>query len=187
MPPCGKPPMPDDEEKGILLSLYFRYVHPGFPILYKSHFLKQAFDKKNSQSPALMSAVYAAASTYKIREVVGKADLARARIQMVVHFQRAKLYLDEQYTYNNTPTILTLLLMSVYEQGTMSTRSWLYSGMAVRKAYDLGIHRDVGVAKNNVMAVVSSVEAEIRQRAWWGCYIMDIMVSATLGRPTTIR
>ncbi|KAJ2316981.1 hypothetical protein IWW51_005484 [Coemansia sp. RSA 2702] len=37
------------------------------------------------------------------------------------------------------------------------------------------------------MAVLSPTEIEVRQRAWWGCYMMDIMVSATLGRPTTIR
>ncbi|KAJ2724225.1 hypothetical protein GGI07_002095 [Coemansia sp. Benny D115] len=187
LPPCGKPPMPDDDEKTRLLTLYFRYVHPGFPILYKSHFLKTALSKDNTQSPALMSAVYAAASTYKAREATNETELAKVRIEMVVHFQRAKLYLDEQYTLNTTATILTLLLMSVYEQGTMSTRSWLYSGMAVRKAYDMGLHRDVGAAKNNLTSVVSDTEAEIRQRAWWGCYIMDIMVSATLGRPTTIR
>ncbi|KAJ2117995.1 hypothetical protein GGH17_005886, partial [Coemansia sp. RSA 788] len=77
--------------------------------------------------------------------------------------------------------------MSVYEQGTMSTRSWLYSGMAIRKAYDLGLHRDVGAPKHKGLSVLSQTEAEIRQRAWWGCYVMDIMVSATLGRPTTIR
>ncbi|KAJ1836879.1 hypothetical protein LPJ57_011607, partial [Coemansia sp. RSA 486] len=28
MPPSGKPPMPDGAEKALLLSLYFRYVHP---------------------------------------------------------------------------------------------------------------------------------------------------------------
>ncbi|KAJ2382595.1 hypothetical protein GGI05_005602, partial [Coemansia sp. RSA 2603] len=187
MPPSGKPPMPDSAEQAHLLSLYFRYVHPVFPILYKSHFLQRAFDKDRPQSPALMSAVFAAASTYKAREASNEGELARARIQMVLHFQRAKMYLDEQYTQNSTAIVLTLLLMSVYEQGTMSTRSWLYSGMAIRKAYDLGMHRDMGMSKSNVMSVVSRTEAEIRQRAWWGCYIMDIMVSATLGRPTSIR
>ncbi|KAJ2895771.1 hypothetical protein GGI21_005109, partial [Coemansia aciculifera] len=106
---------------------------------------------------------------------------------MAVHFQRAKLYLDEQYTLNTTASILTLLLMAVYEQGTMSTRSWLYSGMAIRKAYDLGLHRDVGATKHQGFSVLSRTEVEVRQRAWWGCYILDIMVSATLGRPTTIR
>ncbi|KAJ2135175.1 hypothetical protein J3F82_006613, partial [Coemansia sp. RSA 637] len=97
------------------------------------------------------------------------------------------MYLDEQYTHNSIASIQTLLLMSVYEQGTMSTRSWLYSGMAIRKAYDLGLHRDVGAPKHKGLSVLSQTEAEIRQRAWWGCYVMDIMVSATLGRPTTIR
>ncbi|KAJ2173191.1 hypothetical protein GGH16_001963 [Coemansia sp. RSA 560] len=59
--------------------------------------------------------------------------------------------------------------------------------MAIRKAYDLGLHRDVGAPKHKGLSVLSQTEAEIRQRAWWGCYVMDIMVSATLGRPTTIR
>ncbi|KAJ2740407.1 hypothetical protein H4S06_006119, partial [Coemansia sp. BCRC 34490] len=187
LPPCAKPPMPDVEEQANLLSLYFRYVHPVFPILSKSHLLERAFDKERPLAPALMSAVFAAASTYKAREAKSKDDLARVRIQMAVHFQRAKLYLDEQYTNNSLSAILTLLLMSVYEQGTMSTRSWLYSGMAIRKAYDMGLHRDMGAAKHNELSVVSKREADMRLRAWWGCYIMDIMVSATLGRPTTIR
>ncbi|KAJ1907740.1 hypothetical protein LPJ81_000562 [Coemansia sp. IMI 209127] len=187
LPPCAKPPMPNVNEQINLLSLYFRYVHPVFPILSKSHLLQRAFDKERPLAPAFMSAVFAAASTYKAREAKNKDELARVRIQMALHFQRAKLYLDEQYTNNSLSSILTLLLMSVYEQGTMSTRSWLYSGMAIRKAYDMGLHRDMGVAKHNELSVVSKREADIRLRAWWGCYIMDIMVSATLGRPTTIR
>ncbi|KAJ2161507.1 hypothetical protein GGF46_001446 [Coemansia sp. RSA 552] len=181
------PPMPDFDEQIRLVSLYFKYVHPVFPILYKSHFLMRAFDRDMRPQPALMSAVFAAASTYKAREAQSKDGLARVRIQMAVHFQRAKMYLDEQYTHNTIASILTLLLMSVYEQGTMSTRSWLYSGMAIRKAYDLGLHRDVGMAKHEGSSVLSRTETELRQRAWWGCYTMDIMVSATLGRPTTIR
>ncbi|KAJ2702754.1 hypothetical protein H4218_000684 [Coemansia sp. IMI 209128] len=187
MPPSGKPPMPDADEEARLLALYFRYVHPVFPILYKSYFLERVLAKNNRPSPSLLSAVFAAASTYKFRESQSEADLTRARIQMAVHFQRAKLYLDEQYTYNTTASILTLLLMAVYEQGTMSTRSWLYSGMAIRKAYDLGLHRDVGVTNHQGHSVLSQTEVQVRQRAWWGCYILDIMVSATLGRPTTIR
>ncbi|KAJ2456893.1 hypothetical protein GGF42_002999 [Coemansia sp. RSA 2424] len=187
MPLSGKPPMPDAEEEARLLALYFRYVHPVFPILYKSYFLERVLAKDNRPSPSLLSAVFAAASTYKFRESQSETDLARARIQMAVHFQRAKLYLDEQYTLNTTASILTLLLMAVYEQGTMSTRSWLYSGMAIRKAYDLGLHRDVGATKYQGYSVLSRTEVEVRQRAWWGCYILDIMVSATLGRPTTIR
>ncbi|KAJ2082353.1 hypothetical protein H4R24_001658 [Coemansia sp. RSA 988] len=187
MPPCGKPPMPDIDEQIRLLSLYFRYVHPVFPILYKSYFIGRAFDREKKPILALMSAVFAAASTYKAREARDKDDLARVRIQMAVHFQRAKLHLDEQYTQNTVASILTLLLMSVYEQGTMSTRSWLYSGMAIRKAYDLGLHRGVGISRSKTPTLLSQTDTEIRQRAWWGCYIMDIMVSATLGRPTTIR
>ncbi|KAJ2492256.1 hypothetical protein IWW37_001568 [Coemansia sp. RSA 2050] len=187
MPPSGKPPMPDADEEARLLALYFRYVHPVFPILYKSYFLERVLAKNNRPSPSLLSAVFAAASTYKFRESQSEADLTRARIQMAVHFQRAKLYLDEQYTFNTTASILTLLLMAVYEQGTMSTRSWLYSGMAIRKAYDLGLHRDVGVTNHQGHSVLSQTEVQVRQRAWWGCYILDIMVSATLGRPTTIR
>ncbi|KAJ1949761.1 hypothetical protein FBU59_001000, partial [Linderina macrospora] len=187
MPPCGKPPMPDREEADHLIHLYFQYVHPVFPIIYKSYFLTRYHCKDTQPSHALLSAIYAAASTYKAREAKCEKDLARVRIQMAVHFQRAKTFLDEQYTLNTTASILTLLLMSVYEQGTMSTRSWLYSGMAIRKAYDLGLHRDVGISKHNPNAIVSRTETEVRLRAWWGCYIMDIMVSATLGRPTTIH
>ncbi|KAJ2669621.1 hypothetical protein IWW42_004479 [Coemansia sp. RSA 1085] len=187
LPPSGKPPMPDTDEQVKMLSLYFRHVHPVFPILSKTYLLEKFFGKAERPTPALMSAVFAAASTYKYREARTKEDMARVRIQMAVHFQRAKMYLDEQYTLNTIASILTLLLMSVYEQGTMSTRSWLYSGMAIRKAYDLGLHRDVGVAKHEGTSVLSHREVETRQRAWWGCYMMDIMVSATLGRPTTIR
>ncbi|ORX63487.1 hypothetical protein DL89DRAFT_212169, partial [Linderina pennispora] len=57
----------------------------------------------------------------------------------------------------------------------------------IRKAYDLGLHRDVGISKHSPNAIVSRTETEVRLRAWWGCFIMDIMVSATLGRPTTIH
>ncbi|KAJ2700324.1 hypothetical protein H4R19_005478, partial [Coemansia spiralis] len=118
MPPCGKPPMPSRDEQMRMLVLYFRHVHPVFPILYKSHFLARALDRATPGIPALMSAVFAAASTYMVREARSKGDLAQVRMQMATHFLRAKLYLDEQYTHNTIASVQTLLLMSVYEQGT---------------------------------------------------------------------
>jgi hypothetical protein len=61
-----------------------------------------------------------------------------------------------------------LLLMSQYLQGTeRSIETWNLHGLAVKAAYQLGIH------SQNALKRYPPLEREIRKRTWYGCIVLD--------------
>jgi hypothetical protein len=53
----------------------------------------------------------------------------------------------------------------------MTTNSSLWIGMAVRLSFDLGLHIDM--TPYVTKGLMSSVEAEARKIAFWGCFVVD--------------
>jgi hypothetical protein len=71
--------------------------------------------------------------------------------------------------------VLVLLCPTEREAG------WLYSGMAFRMAFDMGIH----LPSDKLQAFVKSLsteDIEIRKRLFWSCYTWDKTISIYLGR-----
>jgi hypothetical protein len=60
--------------------------------------------------------------------------------------------------------------MFISTRGGMSA-SWMYTGMAIRLAQDLGLYRDVD--KWPVQRF-SHEEKQTRKRVWWGAIILDV-------------
>lgn len=58
--------------------------------------------------------------------------------------------------------------------------AWVYSGMAIRIAEDLGLNRAV---ENWSVSPFSEEEKESRKFVWFGCILMDRYVSSFIGRP----
>jgi hypothetical protein len=54
-------------------------------------------------------------------------------------------------------------------------------GMAVRSAFALGLHRE------ETMCIFSGAEQMVRRNLWRSLYVLDRFLSASLGRPTSIR
>lgn len=61
-----------------------------------------------------------------------------------------------------------MLLMSQYLQGThRSTTTWNVHGLAVKAAFQLGLHHTASSNSHSVL------EKEIRLRTWYGCVVLD--------------
>lgn len=74
-----------------------------------------------------------------------------------------------------------LLLASQYLQGTQkSSQTWTLHGLAVKGAYTLGLH------SNQASQRFSPLENEVRKRTWFGCVLLDRVLSMTFGRPPSI-
>ncbi|KAG2178614.1 hypothetical protein INT44_001767, partial [Umbelopsis vinacea] len=58
--------------------------------------------------------------------------------------------------------------------------AWMFSGMGVRMAQDLGLHRNIPRWKMN------DRESEQRKRIWFSVYIVDRWCCAAVGRPLAI-
>lgn len=59
------------------------------------------------------------------------------------------------------------------------SQAWLFLGVAIRMAQDLGLHRSVDKFPAVASNLFSPGEKEARNRVWWGCVILDKYVLAT--------
>ena len=100
----------------------------------------------------------------------------------------AKNLLDNTYTSSLPSTVQSLLLLGYREIGFGAmAQAWTYTGMAVRMAQDLGMHRAAdGWARVGMGRLFSVRELQERRRIWWGCVVLDGYVSTDIGRPLAI-
>ncbi|KAH0591126.1 hypothetical protein H2248_001229 [Termitomyces sp. 'cryptogamus'] len=201
-------PLPEIHVQDRLLGLYFTYVHPMFPVLHKSRFLAQYNLRKqnsNSQSmspqqspsprpessqevtPLLLFSIFAITARFchdqmplHIRGKMWEAgcnflDSARAILTQVFHESRPS-------------TVQSLLLLGYREFGIGSQeQAWLFIGMAVRMATDLGLNCDSSNWKSHGQKLFSPAEIETRVQIWWACCVADSYGSVYLGRPIMIK
>jgi len=87
--------------------------------------------------------------------------------------------IKEEYDNSQVGTVQALLLMAIQQMGFCeSQRAWLYVGMAIRMAQDLGLNCELSEQEQ----IRNPVLAEQRRRTWWSCYVVERLVCAGLGR-----
>lgn len=97
--------------------------------------------------------------------------------------REAKYMLDlELERPGGIPSVAALLILGDSEVGVgRDNVGWMYSGMAMRLCYDIGLHldsRQSGMAERDI---------DIRKMTLWACVIYDRYWSLFLGRPLTIK
>ncbi|KAK1077229.1 hypothetical protein LTR33_008261 [Friedmanniomyces endolithicus] len=97
--------------------------------------------------------------------------------------REAKYMLDlELERPGGIPSVAALLILGDSEVGVgRDNVGWMYAGMAMRLAVDIGLHLDsshTGMAER---------EIDIRRMTLWACVIYDRYWSLFLGRPTTMK
>ncbi|KAG1757862.1 fungal-specific transcription factor domain-containing protein [Suillus lakei] len=174
-----------------LVDLYFTYVHPVFPVIHKGRFLRE-YSECNPTTPEaargtpyyanpepsqnvtrlLLLAIFAIAARYLDDNTTTSVDAmweagndylaqARAALAQVYHSSRAT-------------TCQALLLLGHREFGIGSMeQGWLYIGMAIRMAQDLGLNRAADNWQLHGRKMFSLEENQVRKHIWWGCCIAD--------------
>ncbi|CAL1709508.1 unnamed protein product [Somion occarium] len=103
------------------------------------------------------------------------------------YLEDAKANLDSSYAASRPSTCQALLLMGYREVGIGAmAQAWLYIGMAVRMAQDLGMHKNADKWVNIGKNLFTPEELQERRRIWYGCVMMDKYVSTYIGRPVAI-
>jgi hypothetical protein len=98
------------------------------------------------------------------------------------YMQDAKVILDGSYAQSRASTCQALLLLGYREIGIGAmAQAWLYIGMAVRMAQDLGLHKNADQWNNVGTALFTHEELQERRRIWYGCVVMDKYVSSYIG------
>jgi hypothetical protein len=156
-----------------LINLYFRIVHPTFPILHKKVFLEKYARSHREFSPPCIAAVYILALNWwsysTTLSLLPKPDIGRLEslafrsMCEVVH--RPKL-----------STIQAGLLLLQRPEGD----TWALTTQIVGLAQDLGLHLDCTDWR------IPTWEKGLRKRLAWAVYMQDKWGSLVHGRPSHV-
>ena len=157
-----------------LINLYFRIVHPSFPILHKRVFLEKYQRTHREFSPPLLAAVYILALNWwsysSELSFLPKPDVQKLE----------KLALKTMSYITFRPKISTIqagLLLLQRPEGD----SWALTAKLVAIGQDLGLHLDCSRWK------VPSWERGLRKRLAWALYMQDKWGALVHGRPSHIN
>jgi Fungal specific transcription factor domain len=99
-----------------------------------------------------------------------------------IYLESAKMIMGSTYSTPRVGTCQALLLLGYREIGIGDmAQAWIYVGMAVRMAQDLGMHKSADKWQRVGGSMFSSSELQERRRIWYGCVIMDKYVSTYIG------
>ncbi|THH02019.1 hypothetical protein EW026_g775 [Hermanssonia centrifuga] len=204
--------LPSLEMQEHLLELYFTYVHAQLPILHKKAFM-DTFRKGNAASVTAHSPMSETSSTSGSQASVARPQRIPVLLLLSMfsvaarysstgapppepgsmwsagdsYMDDAKAILDSSYSQSRPSTCQALLLLGYREVGIGAmAQAWLYIGMAVRMAQDLGLHKSADKWSNTGRTLFTPVELQERRRIWYGCVILDKYVATYIGRPVAI-
>jgi hypothetical protein len=164
-----------------LVSLYFRVVHPAFPILHKEVFLEKYARSYREFAPPLLAAVYLLASGYwdYSDTLASKAKpemqpLKKLAVDSLQHaMQRAKL-----------STIQACLLISQHHSNKLDDAfgeaDLNMTSQLVQLVHRLGLHLDASDWD------IPDWEISLRRRLSWACFMQDKWLAFVQGHPSFI-
>jgi hypothetical protein len=164
-----------------LVSLYFRVVHPAFPILHKEVFLEKYARSYREFAPPLLAAVYLSASGYwdysdtlASKPKPEMQPLKKLAVDSLQHaMQRAKL-----------STIQACLLISQHHSNKLGDAfgetDLNMTSQLVQLAHRLGLHLDASDWD------IPDWEISLRRRLSWACFMQDKWLAFVQGHPSLI-
>ncbi|KAI8976268.1 fungal-specific transcription factor domain-containing protein [Pilobolus umbonatus] len=180
--------MPSRPIQEHLISVFFNECYYILPVLSRSMFYDQLNVKGPLITPLLLNSIYAHASKH-VNNPAFRSDPQLPATQGDLFYNRARRLVDDFMDVPRISTVVALLYMSLYENDHLSangtymrsSRSWMYSGMAIRMCLELGLHT------SNYSSQMSQCDIELRKRVLWTCFIVDKMESCTMERPWMLK
>ena len=156
-----------------LVDLYFKIVHPGFPIIQKHVFIEKYERSYREFSPPILAAVYILAINWWEHDEE-LASVARPNVRELERLIRTTLA-DAMYR-PKLSTVQAGLLLSQRPEGDQ----WAPTAQLVAVAQELGLHLDCSNWK------IPPWERGLRKRLAWALYMQDKWGSLVHGRPSHI-
>ncbi|KAF9369142.1 hypothetical protein CPC16_004733, partial [Podila verticillata] len=174
--------LPTIEVMDHLLEMHFRSIHPVIPFLHYKTIYNQ-IHRNESPPPHLLFATFGLASRFSDNPAFRIPRPGVERPPCTLFYERAKHFIRDEFENAQVATVQSLLLMTIQLMGFCeSQKAWLYIGMAIRMAQDLGLNKEPSEQEKSRNPLL----CEIRKRTWWSCYVLDRFVGQGLSRPLTI-
>ncbi|TDL26037.1 hypothetical protein BD410DRAFT_562461 [Rickenella mellea] len=205
--------LPSLDLQDVLISIYFTYVHPVLPVIHKPSFDRDyrasrtasqtagsnyglAHPTASRPSPEHMKSfnlVLFAMFSVAIRYINERSPATSGRPSW--DFKTSNDFLTSARrilnAFNHRSSIVNcqaLLILAYQEAGIgMTDQGWLFLGMAIRMAQDLGLNQAADNWKQAGRDLFTSDEKQERKQLWWACVTADKYMSVFPGRPVAIR
>ncbi|RDW60442.1 fungal specific transcription factor domain-containing protein [Aspergillus mulundensis] len=172
----------------LLLNVARRFIGNYHPLFLEVTFMKEidaVYRRELIPSNLWLCKFYALIALgeiYTQRRGVGDSN----RVPGTNYYIQAVQLLQENQDYYEEPClmlveVLTLLAWASQILGRIRT-AYCYSGIAMRLALSLGMHRS---AARHI--TLTPVERESRRRTWWVLYFFDRFSASKLGQPISVR
>ncbi|KAF4124360.1 Fungal specific transcription factor domain [Geosmithia morbida] len=156
-----------------LIDLYFRIIHPAFPIVQKHVFIEKYDRSYREFDPPVLAAVYLLAINWWEHHD----DLVRVPRPNVRHLERlVRTTLADAIYRPKLSTVQAGLLLSQRPEGDQ----WAPTAQVVATAQELGLHLDCSGWK------IPPWEKGLRKRLAWALYMQDKWGALVHGRPSHI-
>ncbi|KAF9909228.1 hypothetical protein BX616_011255 [Lobosporangium transversale] len=163
-----------------LIQLFFDSVYYQFPVIHPGSFMKQY--REGKVSPNLLNALCAGVARFSNHPDVVTTPSFLAGEPFATNVRASLIDSVDVPTVSN---VQALLFLSMFEYGAArGPRAWMFGGMAIRMAQELGLNREDSSPVFNLKG--DWVLRETRRRTFWACFIMDVLASSSSGRPRMI-
>ncbi|CAG8561981.1 11644_t:CDS:10 [Ambispora gerdemannii] len=153
-----------------LIDLYYQRVYRHYPHLRRKIVDDCLANLSKPQHFLLLNSIFFAASPFHADK-----DLRDGK----PYHKRAIALLQNHCL--QTPHVLTVVSLFILGLHTRTMGSaWIFHGMGSKMTFELGLHRKIKKIQ------MSDAIKEMRDMAFWGCFVAETWVSACYGRPSAI-
>ncbi|KAK3392857.1 hypothetical protein B0H63DRAFT_2463 [Podospora didyma] len=189
-PPLGNVDLPSREDAFTYAEWYFLMISPFLPILHKPSFLellKRVYDDRSFKAsvPELITVHMVFATIYyqygiRNREEPEKHAQLNELSNKHYHWCLSKFF---HLAISQTVTAVSALAMIVSHTRSFPKPgcSSIIAHFAIMKAIELNLHREVKIPGGG-----TTIENEVRKRAWWAILAVLTTLNGRLGRPMPI-
>lgn len=167
-----------------LVALYFRIVHPCFPILHKDVFISKHRISHRHFAPSLLAAVYLVALDWKIYDSVLAGSESVPDAASLEKLAERTINQDMKRPKLSTVEAGLLLLQRHRRPGDAgheATSGRVFAAQMLVLAQDLGLHLDCSLWS------IPAWEIGLRRRLAWALYMQDRWGAFVHGRPFLIH
>jgi len=169
-----------------LASCFFRFIDVQMSMFHEATFMRHL--RQNKVSAFLVFSMCAASARYATHPSVARKPpylsgdpFAAVATKMIL----------QSFDFPSVEHVQAYILLALHMFGSCrGPKAWMYIGMAVRMAQEIGLHKidevPVGSQPTKVKSEAIFIQRETRRRTFWSCFLLDRYSSCAVGRPTLI-
>ncbi|KAF3345603.1 GTPase-activating protein gyp10 [Verticillium dahliae VDG2] len=181
--------LPDKFQADILLTKYFDVVDPVYPMIHRQtfyadyeHFWSLPLEERNQSDPAFIGLIFTmlALGTQFVESPNTSKEAAKQTAEFYASASNQALRIFSYLSTASMRSVQAMVLVTYFLiNDNHASDGWAFSGILVRQAYAMGLHRD----PNIVTPHASLFEKQQRRKLWQAVLLQDTFLTVLLSLP----